>query len=570
MNHLIINSLAGINLQKIALEILCVVILMASGCRTKPEPDLTGNWQSKLVRVDAVGRITYVKDADGFVIPDFSHAGYKGGEATPDYRPPNARIETVSPIGNADNTANIQQAINKIAALTPDADGFRGVVQLAAGKYLLDGQINLNASGVILRGAGRGPDVTTDRLTDADLQHMTLLYRRGTGSGLATHVVVMGPANAGSATWGSNMDETNRTNITTGKVMVGDRSFEVQSSGRYESGDAVCIKYPTTEAFLESIWYGGNSNWVNGGNEHSKWVPNNINISYHRYITKIEGNKITIDAPVFYCLDSQYSQAYMHKITTGTVYTNIGVENLRISMDRTPSKTNGSPDQNCIKMNALENCWVKGLHLSDFIHAGVKTEAVTRSTIEDCRSVDCSGPYIGGNQYNFDNYHRSQLILIKDCLSRDGRHHWTSNGTASVSGIVVLNHKSTLAHEATEGHRLFTQGILIDGWEEVDWTFNNNLLLIGFYLRDNMGTNHGWGAIFSVLWNCDVKNGAVYLDKVPTGQNYSIGSTANTVRKYRVDDDKYTTGYNEGQNRPGLFPKSLYEAQLKARKLGLN
>ena len=522
-------------------------------------------WQSELVKMDNAGRIVYHKDADGFVISDFSHAGYKGGEPVPDYRPPAARIEAVMPIANADNTENIQRAIDKIAALTPDADGFRGLVQLAAGKFLVDGTIHLNASGIVLRGAGRGPDVSTDQLTNAYLQNMTLIYRRGTGAGLATNVIVMGPANAGSATWGSNTGETNRVNITTEKVMQGDFSFDVQSAADYLVGNAICIKYPSTEAFLEAIWYGGNSNWVNGGNEGSKWRTSNINICYHRYIAKIEGNRITVDAPVFYALDKKYSQAYIHKITTGTILTNIAVENLRVSMDRTPRELSRTPDQNCIKMNALENCWVKNLHLSDFIHAGVKTEAVTRSTIENCRAVECSGIITGGNQYNFDNSSRSQLILVKDCEARNGRHHWVSNGGASVSGIVVLNFTSSQANAASEGHRLFTQGVLIDGWKETG-TFRDDSHRIGFFLRDNMGTNHGWGAINSVLWNCDIQNGAVYLDNIPTGQNYSIGSTAKTVRKFRGDDDKYTTGYNEGQNKPGLFPKSLYEAQLKARK----
>ncbi|MDR2038664.1 MAG: T9SS type A sorting domain-containing protein [Bacteroidales bacterium] len=549
-------------LQKIFRAVLIVFFAIPVTAQT--------TWQSELVKVDENGVITYYKDADGFVIPDFSHAGYKGGEAIPDYRPESSRIVTVTPIANADNTASIQQAINKIAALIPDSEGFRGVVQLAAGRYYVDGTINLNASGVVLRGAGRGPDVTTDKLTAADLQTMTLIYRRGTSGGLATNVVVMGATSAGSATWGSNTsNETGKVNITTAAVLPGDFSFDVQSAAGYSVGDAVCIKYPSTEAFLAAIWYGGNSNWVNNGDAGSKWTTGNLNICYHRYITKIEGNKVTVDAPVFYCLDRQYSQAYMHRITTGSVNTNTGIENLRISMDRTPASITTTPDQNCIKMNALENCWAKGLHLSDFIHAGIKTEAVTRSTIEDCRSVDCSGYYTGANQYNFENYNRSQLILFRDCLSRNGRHHWLSNGGSTVSGIVVLNHSSTYASAASEGHRLFSQGILIDGWKETGWTFNNNANRLGFFLRDNMGTNHGWGAIFSVFWNCDIQNGALYLDKVPTGQNYSIGSIANTVRKYRNSDAKYTTGYNEGQNKPGLFPKSLYEAQLDARRVDI-
>ena len=525
-------------------------------------------WQSKLVAVDHNGYITYHKDADGFVIPDFSHTGYKGGEDIPDYRPPAARTEIVRPIDSADNSINIQQAINKIAMCLPDVNGFRGMVYLMAGIYLLDRQIDLNVSGIIVRGAGCGRDVPTNQLTEADLQNMTLLYLRGTGEGQDKNAIVVGAADANMATWGNDIDnETDKVYITTAKVMPGDCSFEVESVDSYAVGDAVCIKYPATETFLEAVWYGGNTKWVDDGIEAAKWTADQINICYHRYITKIEGNTVSLDAPLFYCLDRKYSQAYMHKITTGSVYTHIGIENFRISMERTPASIKAKPDQNCIKMNALENCWAKGLHLSDYVHAGIKTEAVTRTTIEDCRSVDSSGYYTAPNQYNFENYYRSQLILFKNCLSRNGRHHWLSNGGASVSGIAVLNHISTNASSTSEGHRLFSQGLLIDGWKETNWEYHDNEPRIGFFLRNNMGNNHGWGAIFSVLWNCDVKNGAVCLDKVPTGQNYSIGSKANSVSKYRATHAKYSAGYNEGQNKPGLFPKSLYEAQLKARGL---
>ena len=85
------------------------------------------------------------------------------------------------------------------------------------------------------------------------------------------------------------------------------------------------------------------------------------------------------------------------------------------------------------------------------------------------------------------------------------------------------------------------------------------------FLRDNMGSGHGWGGTNSVFWNCDVQQGMIYLDKVPTGQNYAIGCTAKTIRKYR-NTSVYTTGYIEGQKKKGLQPQSLYDAQLAARK----
>ena len=41
------------------------------------------SWQSQLVTQDKTGNLTYQKDKDGFVIPDFSQAGYKNGKDVP-------------------------------------------------------------------------------------------------------------------------------------------------------------------------------------------------------------------------------------------------------------------------------------------------------------------------------------------------------------------------------------------------------------------------------------------------------------------------------------------------------
>ena len=54
----------------------------------------------------------------------------------------------------ADNTQQIQNAIDEVGkyALTPE--GFRGIVLLKAGRYNIDGTLNLTYDGVILRGEG--------------------------------------------------------------------------------------------------------------------------------------------------------------------------------------------------------------------------------------------------------------------------------------------------------------------------------------------------------------------------------------------------------------------------------
>lgn len=508
------------------------------------------SWQSQLVTQDESGSLTYKKDNDGFVIPDFSQAGYGNGKDIPAVSLPERTI-TLSPLEDkeADNTQHIQKAIDEAGKYALDAEGIRGVVLLKAGRYNVDGTLNLTYDGVILRGEGNcfsGND-------------STVLYGRNAAE-KAKRLILMG--NSSAHNWGNGKGDA-PVNIVTPKVMPGDYSFQVEDASAYRTGDLICIKYPTTTAWLEAVWYGGNTK--RNTDESKKWKTKDIDISYHRYVTKVEGNMIEVDAPVFYALDVQYAQAYIYKIPNpGTIRHNVGIENLHISFERSPENSTANVDQNCIYMSSLENSWVKGVSMSGFVHAGIKTTSTTRSTIEDCYAIDPSGLCTGGTYYNFENYHRSQLILLKNCYARNGRHHYISNGCASTSGIVVLNFRSELSLAQAEGHRLWSQGILFDNWAELG-TIKSNAGKIGMYLRDNMGSGHGWGGTNSVFWNCDVQSGAIYLDKVPTGQNYAIGCTAKTIRRYRNNMSEYTNGYIEGQNRKGLQPASLYEAQRAAR-----
>ena len=508
------------------------------------------SWQSQLVIQDESGSLTYKKDNDGFVIPDFSQAGYGNGKDLPVVSLPERTI-TLSPLEDkeADNTQHIQKAIDEVGKQALDAEGIRGVVLLKAGRYNVDGTLNLTYDGVILRGEG-------NCFSDND---STVLYGRNAAE-KAKRLILMG--NSSAHNWGNGKGDA-QVNIVTQKVMPGDYSFQVEDASAYRVGDLICIKYPTTTAWLEAVWYGGNTK--RNTDESKKWKTKDIDISYHRYVTKVEGNMIEVDAPVFYALDKQYAQAYIYKISNpGTIRHNVGIENLHISFERSPENSTANVDQNCIYMSSLENSWVKGVSMSGFVHAGIKTTSTTRSTIENCYAIDPSGLCTGGTYYNFENYHRSQLILLKDCYARNGRHHYISNGCASTSGIVVLNFRSELSLAQAEGHRLWSQGILFDNWAELG-TIKSNAGKIGMYLRDNMGSGHGWGGTNSVFWNCDVQDGAIYLDKVPTGQNYAIGCTAKTIRRYRNNMSEYTNGYIEGQNRKGLQPASLYEAQRAAR-----
>lgn len=102
------------------------------------------------------GRLIHQPDAQDNHIVDSSGVGYMGGTVPL----PNVPVVlTISPV-SGDNQANIQNALDQIAAMTPDANGFRGALLLTAGVYPISDSVSINASGIVMRGVGNGTNGT--------------------------------------------------------------------------------------------------------------------------------------------------------------------------------------------------------------------------------------------------------------------------------------------------------------------------------------------------------------------------------------------------------------------------
>ncbi|MDR1585778.1 MAG: hypothetical protein LBS07_06390 [Prevotellaceae bacterium] len=506
-------------------------------------------WQSELVKQNAGGVLTCYADADGYIIPDFSHAGYMGGGiAIPDF----PVVKTINPI-SGDNTAHIQNAIDEVGKRQKDANGFRGALLLNAGKYDVKGTLNVKYDGVVIRGAGNGEDNTQNTIIYA-LKNETDMPQRD--------VILMGN---NTRVWGSSQVSGTKTNITDALVPVASRTFNVENASPYSAGDHIIIYHPCTQAWIDAVDKGGvpYPDPSDPANPDERWIKDQLPIVYNRYITKIEGNSITIDAPVFYTLNKSLSQSYIYKAKWDGTYAQLGIENLRIEIENSGGEDESHAWQ-AIRFKSVENAWARNCTMKGFGQSGIITEACTRSTFEFCSAIDPVAIVTGERMYNFNTYIYSQLNLFKNCYARNGRHHYISNGTSSTSGNVFLRCTSDAVNSVNEGHRQWTQGMLYDNHKELNLKRD---FVLGLYNRVAMGTGHGWAAVHSVLWNCDVdgSTGKIGLQKPPTAQNYAIGCTAKSITGNPVSASNFTRGYVEGLNNSGLQPESLYEAQLAAR-----
>src|SRR5690554_882214 len=101
------------------------------------------------------GSVVYQPDRLGNRVLDYSYCGYSQSEE------PIPTIENILfvPYQTEDASATIQKAIRYVESLPPNAEGFRGAVLLNKGVFTLSRSLSIHASGVVLRGSGKGETI---------------------------------------------------------------------------------------------------------------------------------------------------------------------------------------------------------------------------------------------------------------------------------------------------------------------------------------------------------------------------------------------------------------------------
>jgi hypothetical protein len=498
---------------------------------------------SQIVHPGSDGRLVYVADEKGNRIPDFSHAGYGGGGVD---LPQVPVIEIVSP-GDGDDGARIQAAIDRVSQMPMDGNGLRGAVLVKQGRYQIAGTLSIRTGGVVLRGEGQGDDGTVLEATGAGKR--TLIEIKPSGS-LPVHPEISGT----------------RKEIVDAYVPVGARTFRTGYASGFEIGDAVIVHRPSTQTWITAIGMDQIPPRSDGGHV-AQWTAGSRDLRYNRVVTAVEGNRITIDAPVFHWMDQTYEASTIYRYDPQYLIEHIGVENLR-SESAFTSETDEAHAWTLISMNYVQNAWVRQVTSEHYGSSLVSTEEQTKwVTVEDSECLDPVSRITGGRRYSFDM--GGQLHLVQRCYARNGRHDYVVETTRS-SGIVFLDCTSEKIHSTNEPHHRYSTGILYDNVKHTD---PERELVLGLWNRLNYGSGHGWSAAFSVLWNCTAPEGGIACEKPPLAQNYAIGCESQSMssnmrwgqspglKTSLVPGEAHWEHWNVG----GVTPQSLYTAQLEDR-----
>lgn len=476
-------------------------------------------FNSKYVSVNG-SRLAYHPDEQGNIIPDFSKVGYLKGRAIPDIR----IVSVVHPDDALTGQEVIQRAIDEVAQLSMDKNGFRGAILLKAGVYKVPDAIRINHSGIVLRGEG---------------VHEGGTVIIATGNQQRDLVQVSGEGNRKEI-------QGSRVKITNAIVPTGAFSFDVESAQGFKKGDHIVIHRPGTAEWIRDL----KMDQIVERPGTRQWKPSEYDLHFERTITAVKGNTICLDIPVVMAMEEKYGGGYVYKYEFEGRISGIGVENILFQSEFT-SETDENHGWSAVSFDKMENGWIRNVVSKYFGYGCVNLRKGSKFvTVDQSKCLDLVSVITGGRRYSFNN--DGQVNLVMNCEAVGGRHDYVTGGRVCGPNV-FYNCKASNTHSDIGPHHRWGVGTLYD-----------NIVTdgeINVQDRGNWGSGHGWAGATQIIWNCTAKAACVQNPYV-SARNYCIGLKGNQV-KGRFPDRP--DGEWEGLNAGGIQPFSLYMAQVKKK-----
>jgi hypothetical protein len=456
------------------------------------------------------GQLIRNPDSLGNEIPDYSHCGYRSSNEAIPYVP----VRVVVPSTGGDATSLIRNAIDYLASLPADENGFRGAMLLKEGNYTVSGRMTISSGGIVIRGSGR-----STVLRAGGINRDPLLTCKGKDDR------VLG-------------DPIRIANVY---VPVNSHTIRVENTDSFEPGNRVYIHRPSTQEWIQEVdmeEFGGESGWLG-------WKPGERDIYWDRKIEKIEGDQLFLDAPITSSLDSVYGGGYVIPYTWEGRISHVGIENLILESDVDSSHLRD--EDHCwfgITFENITDAWVRQVEFRHFAGSAVAVyESAGRVTVEDCISRDPVSEIGGQRRHTF--FTMGQQTLFQRCYAEGGYHDFAT-GFMAAGPNAFVQCESHLPHSFSGSIDSWASGVLFDRV-----TVDGHALC--FSNRGQDGQGAGWTAAHSMFWQCSAAR--IECFQPPTAQNYAYGAWA----QFAGDGLWYEANSH-------IKPPSLFYAQLAQRQ----
>ncbi|TDD98053.1 pectate lyase [Flavobacterium cellulosilyticum] len=467
------------------------------------------------------GTISCTADSKGNQIPDFSYAGYRASEIAI----PNVENKIFVPKQDSDATQKIQAAIDYVSSLKPNKSGFRGAVLLDNGTFKLNGTLYIKTTGVVLRGSGNS-------------ENGTLLL--GTGIKRESVIRVVG---INDIKYGETFE------LNTSYSPLGTQKIQLKNASKLKTSDEIVITKPLTDNWIKELKmddFGGETGWIG-------WKSKDWDIRWNRVVTKVNGNEVTLNAPLTMALDAVYGETKVTAYTWSGRIEQIGIENLL--MKSTYNVSNLKDEEHRWLGISIENAkdvWVRQVNFKHFAGGAISVlKSAQQITVEDCMATEPISEIASFRRHTF--YTEGQQTLFQRCYSEYGYHDFAVGGYGTTGPNAFVQCESFMPYSNNGAIGSWATGVLFDiAYVDGQALSYNN--------REQTGRGAGWTAANSVIWETSASKIECY--NPPTAQNWAFGTWGGIM----AGDGHWKDVNNH------ITPRSLFYAQLGNRfeKLPLN
>ena len=452
---------------------------------------------------------------------DYSYCGYHRSESPI----PSVKVAAYVLPSGGDDAATIQAAIDMVSRQKPDkVTGLRGAVLLGEGTFTISEPLRITTSGIVLRGTGR--NTTTLRKTGYD--RGAAIYIEGTPAMIPHDTLEI----AGDVAPGSLVCSVQRGSASSPPTATSP-----------SPGSRLAILRPSTAEWIAAL--GCES--FGGGKRMGYWAwhPGDTDLRWHRRITAVNGNTLTLDAPLTCSIESRYGGAKAVIYEQPGLISECGIENL--SLESAYDTALPMDESHCwdgIYVADAEDCWVRMVNFRYFAGSAVVVQKSARQlTVEDCLSLHPISEIGGFRRRTFLTL--GEMVLFQRCYSEHGINDFAVGHTAAGPNAFVQC-ESYESFGPSGAIASWAPGILFD-----IVNIDGNDIVFKNWELEKFGA--GWSTANSTLWQ---STAAALLCYSPDtiNRNYSIGCWG------QIQGNGDFSEMNEH-----VKPYSLFASQLEKR-----
>ncbi len=320
--------------------------------------------------------------------------------------------------------------------------------------------------------------------------------------------------------------------ITADYVPTGSIQIEVEDASVFTVGDTVHVIRTPNQHWIDTL-----------GMAKYGWTPDGYIVKYERIITEIQGNRLTLNAPMVQTIEKTFGGGKVHKVSPAGRIHQCGIQDMLLT-SRYQNETDEKHGWTAVYLHDTENCWVRNVTARYFGYACVELNWANHTTVEECAMLDPMSLTDGGRKYSF-YIDKGSFNLFQRCYSRGGRHDYIT-GSRVAGPNVFVDCAATRPLNDIGPHHRYATGILFDniyGDEMRVWN------------RGSYGSGHGWAGAQTMFWNCQSNAENIRVDSPHGAMNWGIGCKGTL---------QLGEGYWESWGEH-LMPRSLYYQQLADR-----